>query len=370
MLTLLTDPSTWLALLTLTVMEIVLGIDNIVFISVLVSNLPKEMAANARQIGLLLALVFRILLLLVLTWLIGLTQPVVSGFGFDLSWKDLILIGGGLFLLYKATHEMHKAVEEPELGAPQAPPRGSFIAVIVQIAIIDMVFSIDSIVTAIGMAQHVEVMIAAVVIAVGIMYVASGTVAGFIARHPTTKMLALAFLLPPAALLTLLLSTALFAGYSLPPVRFKARPLLDGLSNVAYALPLALPALLLGRPVPVLALLALCTYSVGKHAFDAAQDSESDRKVGLNTTAVWLGVRGTALYALSWFVLAGALLWPLSRLSALALLLVCGGMACRLWTRPSTREAARLYPLSIVTPWIVGGVSGVQLVYLLVRGLY
>lgn len=183
-------------------------------------------------------------------------------------------------------------------------------------------------------------------------------------------LLALAFLLPPAALLTLLLSAALFAGYSLPPVRFKARPLLDGLSNVAYALPLALPALLLGRPVPVLALLALCTYSVGKHAFDAAQDSESDRKVGLNTTAVWLGVRGAALYALGWFVLAGALLWPLSRLSALALLLVCGGMACRLWTRPSTREAARLYPLSIVTPWIVGGVSGVQLVYLLVRGLY
>ena len=143
MLTLLTDPSPWLALLTLTVMEIVLGIDNIVFISVLVSNLPKDMAANARQIGLLLALVFRILLLLVLTWLIGLTQPVVSGFGFDLSWKDLILIGGGLFLLYKATHEMHKAVEEPELGAPQAPARGSFIAVIVQIAIIDMAFSIS-----------------------------------------------------------------------------------------------------------------------------------------------------------------------------------------------------------------------------------
>ena len=183
-------------------------------------------------------------------------------------------------------------------------------------------------------------------------------------------LLALAFLLPAAALLILLLSAALFAGYSLLPVRFKARPLLDGLSNVAYALPLALPALLLGRPVPLLALLALCTYSVGKHAFDATQDSESDRKVGLNTTAVWLGVRGTALYALGWFVLAGALLWPLSRLSALALLLVCGGMACRLWTRPSTREAARLYPLSVVTPWIVGGVSGVQLVYLLVRGLY
>lgn len=183
-------------------------------------------------------------------------------------------------------------------------------------------------------------------------------------------LLALAFLLPAVALLTLLLSAALFAGYSLPPLRFKARPLLDGLSNVAYALPLALPALMLGRPLPALALLALCAYSVGKHAFDAAQDVDSDRRAGLNTTAVWLGVRGTALYALGWFVLAGALLWPLSRLSAVTLLLVCGGMALRLWTRPTTGEAAWLYPLSIATPWIVGAVSGVQLVYLLVRGLY
>ena len=183
-------------------------------------------------------------------------------------------------------------------------------------------------------------------------------------------LLVLAFLLPAAALLTLLLSAVLFAGYSLPPLRFKARPLLDGLSNLAYALPLALPALLLGRPLPVLALLALCAYSVGKHAFDAAQDVDTDRAAGLSTTAVWLGVRGTALYALGWFVLAASLLWPLSRLSAVALLLVCGGMACRLWTRPSTEQAARLYPLSILTPWIVGAVSGVQLVYLLVRGLY
>ena len=183
-------------------------------------------------------------------------------------------------------------------------------------------------------------------------------------------LLVLAFLLPPAALLALLLSAALFAGYSLPPLRFKARPLLDGLSNVAYALPLALPALLLERPVPVLALLALCAYSVGKHAFDAAQDVDTDRAAGLNTTAVWLGVRGTALYALGWFVLAASLLCPLSRLSAVALLLVCGGMALRLWTRPNVSEAARLYPLSILTPWIVGALSGVQLVYLLVRGLY
>lgn len=183
-------------------------------------------------------------------------------------------------------------------------------------------------------------------------------------------LLALAFVLPPAALGVLLLSAALFAGYSLPPLRFKARPLFDGLSNVAYALPLALPALLLARPLPWLALLALCAYSVGKHAFDAAQDSESDRVAGLGTTAVRLGVRGTALYALGWFVLASALLWPLSRLSAAALLLVCGGMAVSLWRSPTAWQAARLYPLSIVTPWIVGGVSGVQLVYLLVRGLY
>jgi predicted tellurium resistance membrane protein TerC len=194
MLALLTDPSAWIALGTLTVLEIVLGIDNIVFISVLVSRLPKAAAENARRIGLILALVFRILLLLVLSWLIGLTQPVISAYGLDISWKDLILIGGGAFLLYKATHEMHKAVEEGGEDAPK-PAAGSFTAIIVQIVVIDMVFSIDSIVTAIGMAQHVEVMIAAVIIAVAIMYVASGPVAGFIARHPTTKMLALAFLL-------------------------------------------------------------------------------------------------------------------------------------------------------------------------------
>jgi len=194
MLELLSQPGTWLALGTLTAMEIVLGIDNIVFISVLVSRLPKAAADNARRVGLLLALVFRILLLLVLTWLIGLTQPVISQFGFELSWKDIILIAGGLFLLYKATHEMHNALEEPD--EPKAPTAmSSFTSIIAQIVVIDMVFSIDSIVTAIGMAQHVEVMIAAVVIAVGIMYLASGTVAGFIARHPTTKMLALAFLL-------------------------------------------------------------------------------------------------------------------------------------------------------------------------------
>ncbi|MFC4452655.1 UbiA family prenyltransferase [Deinococcus sonorensis] len=183
-------------------------------------------------------------------------------------------------------------------------------------------------------------------------------------------LLALALLLPGSALLVLLLSALLFAGYSLPPLRFKARPVLDGLSNVAYALPLVLPALLLGRPLPLLALLAVSAYAVGKHAFDAVQDIASDRAAGLHTTATRLGVRGTALYALGWFTVAAALLWPLSRLSALALLLVCGGMAAALLRRPTLVQAGRLYRLSILSPWLVGAVSGVQLVYLLVRGLY
>jgi predicted tellurium resistance membrane protein TerC len=195
MLTLLADPHIWLAFLTLTAMEIVLGIDNVVFLSVLVSRLPQHTAKQARQIGLVLALVFRILLLLALTWLIGLTQPVLTVLGLGLSWKDLILIAGGIFLIYKATHEMHKAVEDEGDVPPAASARGSLMAAIAQIVVIDLVFSIDSIVTAIGMAQNVEVMIAAVIIAIAIMYAASGAVSGFIARHPTTKMLALAFLL-------------------------------------------------------------------------------------------------------------------------------------------------------------------------------
>jgi predicted tellurium resistance membrane protein TerC len=195
MLALLADPTAWFALLTLTAMEIVLGIDNIVFLSVLVSHLPATTAKRARQIGLAMALIFRIALLLLLTWIIGLTEPVFAGFGVSLSWKDIVLIAGGVFLVYKATHEMHKAVENGEEGPPTTTARGSLAAAIVQIVLIDLVFSVDSIVTAIGMARDVEVMIAAVVIAVIIMYVASGAVANFISAHPTTKMLALAFLL-------------------------------------------------------------------------------------------------------------------------------------------------------------------------------
>lgn len=181
-------------------------------------------------------------------------------------------------------------------------------------------------------------------------------------------LLLLTLLLPPAATTVLLLSAALFVAYSLPPLRLKGRPFLDGLSNVAYALPLALPALALGSPVPWWPLLALMSYSVGKHAFDAAQDIPADRAAGTRTVATTLGVRGSAAYALAWFALAAALLWPASKLTALALLLTCGGMALALLRRPTPERAARLYPLSIVTPWIVGAVAGVQLVYLLARG--
>jgi predicted tellurium resistance membrane protein TerC len=192
---LLSDPNAWAAFATLTVMEIVLGIDNIVFISVLVARLPAEQAHRARRLGLGLALVFRIALLAVLTWIIGLSEPLFSAFGHAFSWKDLILIAGGLFLIYKATTEMHAEIEEPHEPQLAQAASNAFSAIIVQIIIIDMVFSIDSIITAVGMAQQIEVMVAAVIVAVGIMLVASGPIAGFVARHPTTKMLALAFLL-------------------------------------------------------------------------------------------------------------------------------------------------------------------------------
>ncbi|MDB5046820.1 MAG: ubiA [Deinococcus sp.] len=180
-------------------------------------------------------------------------------------------------------------------------------------------------------------------------------------------LLALVWMLPPAASLVLALSAGLFVAYSVPPLRFKGRPVLDGLSNVAYALPLILPALVLGAPVPLLPLLALMAYSVGKHAFDAVQDISADRDGGTHTVATTLGAGGTARYALGWFLLAGALLWPESRLTALTLWGVCGGMALALVRTPTPERAARLYPLSIVSPWLVGTVAGVQLVYLLAR---
>jgi predicted tellurium resistance membrane protein TerC len=195
MMELLADPNAWAALLTLTALEIVLGIDNIVFISVLTSRLDEPRARRARQIGLSLAFVFRVIMLAGLTWLIGLTEPVVTLFGLALSWRDLILVGGGLFLIAKATHEIHSEVEAKyEESAPSAAGK-AFAITVVQLILIDLVFSLDSIITAIGMAEDLEVMIAAVVIAMIVMYLAAGPVGEFIKEHPTTKMLALAFLL-------------------------------------------------------------------------------------------------------------------------------------------------------------------------------
>jgi predicted tellurium resistance membrane protein TerC len=193
MIDLLLSAEAWAALLTLTALEIVLGIDNVIFISVIVSRIAEPRAKRARQIGLALALVFRVLLLSLLVWLIGLTKPVLTVQGMSFSWRDVILIGGGLFLIGKATHEIHGEVEgRAEAGG--TPGTSAFLWVIVQIIVIDIVFSLDSIITAIGMAQDLSIMIAAVVIACLVMYASSGPVARFVAAHPTTKMLALAFL--------------------------------------------------------------------------------------------------------------------------------------------------------------------------------
>jgi predicted tellurium resistance membrane protein TerC len=194
MIALWTSPEAWAALLTLTALEIVLGIDNVIFLSVIVSRISQAQARRARQIGLVLALLFRILLLSLLVWLIGLTQTVLTVRGIALSWRDIILIGGGLFLIAKATHEIHTEVEARDHPTDTKSKASAFFWVIVQIIVIDMVFSLDSIITAIGMAQELSIMIAAVVIACLIMYVSSGPVARFVAEHPTTKMLALAFL--------------------------------------------------------------------------------------------------------------------------------------------------------------------------------
>jgi predicted tellurium resistance membrane protein TerC len=194
MMELWTSPEAWAALLTLTALEIVLGIDNVIFLSVIVSRIPRRQAKRARQIGLALALVFRILLLSLLVWLIGLTQDVLTIKGLGFSWRDIILIAGGLFLIAKATHEIHAEVDAQQEDAHAAGRPGAFFWVIVQIVVIDIVFSLDSIITAIGMAQDLEIMVAAVVIACVIMYASSGPVAKFVAEHPTTKMLALAFL--------------------------------------------------------------------------------------------------------------------------------------------------------------------------------
>jgi predicted tellurium resistance membrane protein TerC len=190
----LSNPQIWIGLLTLTALEIVLGIDNVVFISILADNLSPASRTRARRVGMLLAMGMRILLLLSISWIMGLTRPLYAIAGFELTGRSLILISGGLFLMAKSTREVHKKLEggEEHDKARKAP---SFVSVLIQILLLDIIFSLDSVITAVGMVDHVGVMIAAIVIAVGVMMVFAGAVSRFVERHPTIKMLALSFLL-------------------------------------------------------------------------------------------------------------------------------------------------------------------------------
>jgi len=193
MLELLTDPNAWIAFATLTALELVLGIDNIIFISILVDKLPEKRREVARRLGLGMAMFMRIGLLLVLAWIIGLTAPLFSVLGQDISGRDLILIGGGLFLLWKSTSEIHQTLEGEE-GHSSSAVKATFAAVILQIMVIDLVFSLDSIITAVGMVEEIAVMIAAVVASVGLMMLFAGAIGRFVSNHPSIKMLALSFL--------------------------------------------------------------------------------------------------------------------------------------------------------------------------------
>ena len=190
----ITDPQAWVAFLTLLALEIVLGIDNIIFISILAGKLPPEQQQRARVIGLALALFIRVALLFSLSWVIGLTAPLFSVLGHEISGRDLILIGGGLFLLAKATYEIHDNLEGEEGHASKRVP-ASFVSVIIQIILLDAVFSLDSVITAIGMVTQVWLMVSAVVVAIAFMMFFAGPVGAFVSRHPTIKMLALSFLL-------------------------------------------------------------------------------------------------------------------------------------------------------------------------------
>ena len=190
----LTSPEAWVALLTLTVLEIVLGIDNIIFISILAGKLPASDQARARRLGLFAAMGMRILLLLSISWITRLTAPLFTVLGQEISGRDLILIGGGLFLIAKSTHEIHDRLEGEE-GRVSTRVAASLGAVVTQIMLLDIVFSLDSVITAVGMARDLAVMIAAVVIAVGVMMLSAGAISDFVHRHPTVKMLALSFLL-------------------------------------------------------------------------------------------------------------------------------------------------------------------------------
>ena len=187
------EPQAWIALLTLTVLEVVLGVDNIIFISILVSRLPAAQRDRARLIGLALAMIARVLLLLSITWVMRLTAPIFGLWTHAISGRDLILIGGGLFLLAKSTHEIHHSLEGPETH--QKAAAATFGSILIQIAVLDIVFSLDSVITAVGLAHHVPVMIIAVVIAVVVMMFSARALGNFVDRHPTVKMLALSFLI-------------------------------------------------------------------------------------------------------------------------------------------------------------------------------
>ncbi len=195
-MTWLNDPDLWASLLTLTALEIVLGIDNIIFLSIVTSGLAPDRRRSAQRLGLALALILRIVFLVSIAWIIGLTAPIFTVFNQSVSWRDIILIGGGLFLLYKGTLEIHHDVEgRTDAEEERKLKPASYAAVIGQIIVLDIVFSLDSIITAVGMTDNVPVMIAAVVIAIAVMMFAAGPVGDFIQRHPTTKMLGLSFLL-------------------------------------------------------------------------------------------------------------------------------------------------------------------------------
>jgi predicted tellurium resistance membrane protein TerC len=187
-------PDAWVALGTLTFLEIVLGIDNLVFVSILTGRLPKEQQNKARRLGLGMAMAMRIALLFSISWMMGLTAPVISPFSHDLSWRDMILLLGGLFLMWKSVTEIHHKLEgeDDQLGGKGTATFGS---VLVQIAVLDMVFSLDSVITAVGMAQHIAVMVIAVLISIGVMIAFVNPICAFVERHPTVKMLALSFLL-------------------------------------------------------------------------------------------------------------------------------------------------------------------------------
>lgn len=193
-MTWITDPQAWIALATLTALEIVLGIDNIIFISILVSRLPDAQRSRARVLGLALAMVTRVLLLLSLTWIMKLTAPFFTILGQDISGRDLILIFGGLFLLAKSTHEIHASLEGSHEDGNKYKAQG-FISTLVLIAVIDIVFSLDSVITAVGMASHLPVMILAIIMAVLVMMLAARAIGQFVDQHPTIKMLALSFLI-------------------------------------------------------------------------------------------------------------------------------------------------------------------------------